>query len=1334
VVSGDVAGVEALLADCAGRGVRARRIAVDYASHSAAMDALRQELAGTLAGVTPRAGEVPLVSTVTGGFMDGSRMDGAYWFTGLRSRVRFAEAVRTLAGQGHTAFVEVSSHPVLTAAVADTVQDATVVTGSLRRDDGGWDRFLTSVGEAWVHGVTVDWAAAFHGLRPRAVDLPTYPFQRERHWLHVDPPAGSPASLGQHTAAHPLLGSVVRLADGDEVLLTGVLSRRTQPWLADHMVDGAVLFPGTGFVELALRAGDEVGMDMLDELVIETPLALPEDETGEVWVQVRVGETDRTGRRPVAVHACEGGTAYDHGHTAWTRHATGYLSAAAADTAGTADPDTDPPGHGGAAPWPPADAEPVELDAVYERLADGGLEYGPAFRGLRAMWRSRAGANEVFAEVALPADLGRGGFGVHPALLDAALHPDVVEAGDGPLHLPFSWNGVRLHASGASALRVRLRRGTDGEVTLSASDESGMPVVTIGALRTRPAEPRPARSGVARGALSRVVWSPVPVPDRGTGGRRWAVVGRGAAAGTYPDVAALAAAVAAGDAVPDYVLVPCTVTPRVPPAEAVLRVTGEALRLIQEWLAEESLSSSRLVFATRGAVVGAGVGEVTDAVHAAVWGLVRSAQAEHPGRIVLADFDPASAQGDWRMLAAAVEAAEPGDEQFALRGSTVLVPRLTWAAAGSPVPPPPRFDPDGVVLITGGTGMIGQVVARHLVAAHGVRHLLLVSRSGDAGELPAELAALGAEVTAAACDVSDRRSLAAVLDRLERPLTAVVHAAGVLDDGVITSLTPQRLATTLRPKADAAVHLAELVRARGDDLAAFVAFSSLAGVLGGIGQANYAAANAFLDALMQQRCGQGLPGLSVAWGLWEQPDGGPGLASGLAEADRRRLAAGAVRPLTPEQGAALFDAALGLAGARDDAVLVAARFEAGRLRGARPALLRGLVRGPARRTAADADRTSVRRRLAGRSPAERQEILLELVRHEAAAVLGFPGPASVAPTGLLTEAGFDSLTAVELRNRLSAATGLRLPTTLVFEHPTAVALAGHLDGRLGDGDAAAEDERPGGTPDVFGTLFREACAEGRVDEGLTLLYDAARLRPRGIAAVEPVCLGSSGSGPALVCVSSHAALGGAHEYTRFASSFRGERPVWALPNPGFEVSAPLPPTREAVVEAQAEHALRCAGGDAFVLVGSSSGGVIAHAVAGRLEAAGAPVAGVVLLDSYEPAVLDSSLAPADFRDVLMKRLHERQSTFARLDFTRLTAMSWYGELFAGWSPAPLRAPVLLVRASEPLAPELAGKDWQTVWKTAHTTLDVTGNHFTMMETHAQSTAQAVREWLETVTG
>ncbi|MGW1227006.1 type I polyketide synthase [Streptomyces sp. NPDC002530] len=1352
VVSGTPDGVDALLARCEERGVRARRIAVDYASHSPAMDALADRLTTDLAGLTPRPGTVPMMSTVTGEPADPPAMDGSYWLRNLRSPVRFADAVQRLADEGHTAFVEVSSHPVLTAAVTDLAPETAMVTGSLRRRDGGPDRFLTSLAEAWVRGVDADWTAAFRGHRPRPVDLPTYPFQRRRYWLDAGPLAADPAAWGQRPAGHPLLGAVLRLADGDATVLTGVLSPRTQPWLADHVVGGSVLFPGTGFVELALRAGAETGTDVLDDLVIETPLVLPESGTAEVLVQVRVAEADATGRRPVTVHARETAPGAPDEDPVWTRHAAGHLTTAPAPA-----PATTPE------PWPPAGAEPLDLDGVYDRLADAGLGYGPAFQGLRAAWRR---GTETFAEITLPEEAGADrDFGIHPALLDACLHPDVVDAADGPLRLPFAWSGVHLHGNGATTVRATLRHGPGGEVTLRATDPSGHPVVTVGALETRPAAPHTAHTALVRDALLRLTWNPLPLPAPATAeaaGHHWAVLDPATSEGaptdpgaaavayarTYADPAALAAAVAEGAAVPDSVLLPFPPAPPTPGADAVHHATARALRLVREWLAEDALAPARLVIATRGAAVGTGAGEVTDPVHAAVRGLVRSAQSEHPGRIVLADLDTDPAgdvEGELRLLAAAMTAAGPAEEQFALRAGTVLTPLLTRAAAGSPTSPPPVLDPEGTVLITGGTGMIGRVITRHLVHGHGVRHIVLATRGGDAGDLPDELAAHGARVTAVACDVSDRASLAALLDRIDRPLAAVIHAAGVLDDGVLTSLTPEQLTTVLRPKADALVHLTELVRARGDEAAPVIAFSSLAGVLGGAGQANYAAANAFLDATMGQRRARGLPGLSIAWGLWEQPDDGPGLAADLAAADRARLASGAGRPLTPEQGAALFDAALALAATHDDGLLVAARFDTTRLRSTRTALLRGLVRGPARRASASpTDGATLRSRLAGRTPDERHHALVDLVRREVAAVLGFPGPESVTPTQTLTEAGFDSLTAVELRNRLAGATALRLPTALVFEHPTAVALAGHLAERLDAtatatdtaGDTAVPDgavpDDPDARPDPVADLFRRACADGRTEEGFALLRSAARLRPRGTAPAEPVPLATSGTGPALICVSSHVALGGPHEYTRFAAPLRGRHPVWALPNPGFEPDAPLPPTRRELAEAQAAQALRVAGGAPFVLVGSSSGGVIAHTAAGLLEAAGTPPAAVVLLDTYPPAALESAPTASAFRDALVEGLHARQSPFARLDFTRLTAMSWYGDLFAEGDPEPLETPVLLVRATEPLSPALADGDWRTEWKTAHTTLDVPGNHFTLMETHAGTTARAVREWLGAV--
>ncbi|WP_420713449.1 SDR family NAD(P)-dependent oxidoreductase, partial [Streptomyces sp. NRRL WC-3549] len=475
------------------------------------------------------------------------------------------------------------------------------------------------------------------------------------------------------------------------------------------------------------------------------------------------------------------------------------------------------------------------------------------------------------------------------------------------------------------------------------------------------------------------------------------------------------------------------------------------MELVQGWLADERFADARLVVVTQGAVFC----DSPDPVQAAVWGLVRTAESENPGRFVLVDAD----ETQELVLQAVVASGEP---QAAVRAGEVYVPRLARVAL--PAEPQPAFaEPSGTVLVTGASGVLGGMVARHLAAEHGVRHLLLLSRRGaDApgtAELRAELAEAGAEARFAACDVADRDALAQVLADLgaENPLIGVVHTAGVLDDGVVSSLTPERLAAVMRPKVDAAWNLHELTRDM--DLSMFTLFSSAAGVFGGAGQANYAAANAFLDALAEVRRAEGLAGQSLAWGLWAQASAMTGQLDG---GDFRRMARGGLTPLSSEQGLELFDLAGGLA---DEAVLVPIRVDMAALRvrpEMTPLMLRALVRVPNRRQAdVGTDRSaSFGRTLLALPAAEQHQLVQDLVRAQAAAVLGHDSGEAVQPERAFTELGFDSLTAVELRNRMSAATGLRLPATLVFDYPTPLAMADYVRTEIAGVQEEAATSRP----------------------------------------------------------------------------------------------------------------------------------------------------------------------------------------------------------------------------------------------------------------------------------
>ncbi|MDX2939319.1 SDR family NAD(P)-dependent oxidoreductase [Streptomyces ipomoeae] len=1413
VVSGDAAALDELLASCEADGVRARRIPVDYASHSPSIESLRDHLLDVLSPISPKAPEVPFFSTLTGTWLpEETALDAEYWYGNLRQPVLFEPATRELIGQGHRLFIEVSPHPVLTVGMQETVEHMAAeaaVTASLQRDDGGPDRFLLSLAQAWAHGATVDWDAQFSDVPATRVDLPTYAFQRSRYWLNAPASDGEPGALGLEAASHPLLGAFVERADGGGALFTGRLSCAAQPWLADHAVDGTVLLPGTAFVELALHAGERTACGRVEDLTLEAPLVLPEH--GAVEIQLEVGSPDGDGRRSFTVHARVPAATPADGPGRWTRHAGGVL-------APSGEPMRDSEAF---SVWPPAGAVPVDMTEVYSHLARQGYQYGPAFQVLAGVWRL---GDETYAEVGLAAgqqaDAAR--YRVHPALLDGALHALLLgnrSTADG-VPLPFSWTGVELHAVGARALRVRISPTGAETAALTVADPAGAMVAHAESVLFRPIEVDRLHRGADLGgdSLYATLWTPLRTRAvTGPAGLRWAELGTGGLlpAGVDPavhaDLAALRQALDSGLPVPDVVLAPLfdedMTAPFLRPADdpsatdpaaAAHAAARDALALVQEWLADDRLADTRLVVVTRGAVATRQGEPVPGLPLAPVWGLLRTAQSEHPGRFWLIDLDAGETGAvDLPLL---LDTAEP---QIAVRHGAAFVPRLARADsdgglalpadgggwrlgtvgrgtvenlallddsdAGTPLPagqvrvsvraaglnfrdvvltlgmiddedrPPvvegagvvvevgegvtgirsgdrvmglfphgvgpvvatdhrlltrvpagwtfaqaatapivfltayhglidladikagdallihaatggvgmaalqlarhmgvevyatassgkqatlralgldtrhigdsrtlafldhflestsgrgvdvvlnslagdfvdaslrllPRgghflemgktdirdaeevawdhpgvvyrafdlmttdpedirrmlaglstlfdsgvlrplplaawdirrapeafrhlsqarhlgklaltvpasLDPDGTVLITGGTGGLGGLLARHLVTDHGVRRLLLLSRRGAAAdgvqELVAELTELGAQATVAACDAADREALARVLAAVpaRHPLTAVVHAAGVLDDATVESLTLDQLAAVLRPKVDAAWNLHWLTR--GEDLSAFVLFSSVIGTLGGAGQANYAAANTFLDALAEHRHAQGLPATSLAWGLWDEPSG---MTGHLRRDDLHRMARAGITALAPEQGLALFDSAW----SADRPSLVTAKLVPEALRaqpdpGSLPAVLRNIAGTRPRPAAAPATvDITFAEQLRGVSEADAERLLLDLVRGEAALVLGHGGPDAVAPRRTFKDLGFDSLTAVELRNRLSVRGGLRLPVGLIFDHPTPQALAEHLLSRMlrGPGDSAPAAESVAAPPDEPVAIIAMSC-------------------------------------------------------------------------------------------------------------------------------------------------------------------------------------------------------------------------------------------------------------------
>ncbi|MEU6356331.1 SDR family NAD(P)-dependent oxidoreductase [Streptomyces sp. NPDC047072] len=1395
VVSGPREAAEDFLARCVEDGLRARRIPVDYASHSPHVERLRARLLRDLSAVRAGPAAVPLCSTVTGTVLEGARLDGTYWYDNLRRPVRFETATRALLDTGHTVFVEVAAHPVLAPGIEQTIDTHSADAGTvstLRRDDDGPDRLHLAAADAWTRGLDISWptllpAPTTSGAALSA-DLPTYGFDRQRYWLapreHADLDA-----VGLTDAGHGLLGAVTDVAD-ERVVLSGRLSTRGTAWLADHTVADTPILPGSAFVELMLRAGDHVGSGRVRELLLVEPLPLP-DTGADVQVVVDVPEGDERRVRVYArPHAVPGAP--------WTRHAEAVV---------VPEPDGRDSAAGGSAfaalrsgAWPPVGAEPLPVDGLYARLAERGYGYGPAFQGVRAAWRRD---DEVFAEVELPEQAGgTDRFALHPALLDAAAQSALLGPflpGGGPW-LPFCWNDVSLYATGARRLRVQVTGAGPNRVRLAATDPAGAPVVLVGSLRARRARAG-APSAAPASDLLVVAWEPVPVPETAVGRSDWAVVGPcgpfGDAARSYADLDALVDEERPKGAAPAFVLLPVGGSggseDEELPARAD-RIAADTLATLQRWLADPALEDVRLVLVTQGAVA-VDDGEMADLAASVVWGLVRTAQSEHPGRFVLLDLDPGSApppgllsvlargdepqlavragvvraarleraggrvQGigglgagvDWRVdvtgtgtldrvdrvsvdprplgadeVRLAVRAAglnfydvatalgmvpdhaglgaegagvvlETGSDVRGLRagdrvlgmfpgafapravadprtlapipdgwsfeqaasvpavfltayhalvdlagleprpdgasGRSVLVhaaaggvgmaavqlarawgatvyatagpgkedavvgfgvpreriassrttafadlflehtggrgvdvvlgslsgaavdaslrllprggcylemgktdvrdaaevaaacpgvryrafdlqeagperigrmltdllelfgkgvvrplPTRTWDLARIRealrhmsqgrhmgknvlcVPAPP--DPDGTVVVTGGTGTLGSLVARHLVRRHKVRRLLLLSRTGadapGADALCRELADAGATATCVSCDVSDFGALAKTLADIpeEHPLTAIVHTAGALRDAPLTELTPDDLRHTFAAKVDAAVHLHRLTRDRG--LTALVLFSSAGSVLGGGGQANYTAANAFLDALAVHARAQGHPVTSVAWGLWQEVSG---LTTGLTDADRARMSRSAVVPMTTQRALALLDAADGAG----HPLVLATDIDLTRAPGA--PLWRRLTGAPLRPVAAES--VDLRQRLAAQDPARRRQSLLDLVRLHTAAVLAHPGPEAVDPGRGFLDQGLDSLTAIELRNRLAAATGLRLSATTVFDHPAPDTLAAHLADRLGD-DLPAGGSSPG--PDVLAEIDRLQAALTAADE------------------------------------------------------------------------------------------------------------------------------------------------------------------------------------------------------------------------------------------------------------
>jgi polyene macrolide polyketide synthase len=1053
------------------------RLRVSNAFHSALMDPMLEEFRSLAEGVSFAEPAIPIVSNVTGALAGDELCSAEYWVSQVRGTVRFADGVQCLRDAGVTRFLELGPDGVLSGMTLeclgeDEASEGVLVAASQRRRRPEVRAFLGFLAQAHVNGMGIDWNAFFDERSAKGVTLPTYAFQRSRYWLSPEAGSTDASSLGQSSAEHPLLGAALHLAGEEDEgwIFTGRLSTETHPWLKDHAVMDSVLMPGTGFVELALAAGQRVGSEAVEELTLYAPLLLTDD--GAVQLQITVSETDPEGRRELSIYSCPQQGPEDSPEKEWTRHAAGVLCS------GEDMPAFEAVGFG--QEWPPSEAQELDSEFFYDRLAEAGYGYGPSFQGLRKVFGV---GEELFAEVALDAERASEAqaFCVHPALSDSALHAALLSAGQsGEVGVPFSFSGVRLFGRGAGALRVRLARDAQDAqtMTLSAVDEQGDPVFAIAALQTRAIDQSQLRAArnASHDSLYELEWVEVPAPSLNGSRPHVAVLGSagvsvrvsGIELEIHPDLPALENAIEQGSPVPDIVLLQAagTIVERAGENGQMQGVDGEALagvvhriaesvlESVQAWVASERLLEARLLVVTDRAVAVAR-DEAPNLAQAALVGLLRSAQSEHPGRFGVIDLDDNGASRD--ALYGALATEEP---ELAIRQGALHAPRLVRLKARGEAARPQPVDFSGTVLITGGTGSLGALLARHLVRERGVERLLLVSRRGDeakgASDLGAELRELGCDVQIAACDVSDKGRLGELLASIpdEHPLSAVIHTAGVIDDGVIESLDGERLARVMAPKVDAALHLHELA-----GQAELIFFSSAAATVGSPGQGNYAAANAFLDALALYRRASGLSGASLAWGAWDQASG---MAGELSKADRARLERMGMKPLSREQGLELFD----LASAHEGSLLIPLDLDTASLRaqakaGLMPAVLRGLIRMPTRR--ASDTKGSLARKLSQAPESEWDNVIAELVRGQVADVLGHASSAAVDPQRPFQELGFDSLAAVELKNRLGRASGLKLPSTLIFDHPTPAAVAKYLRGAVAPGDGKESGLEPGET-------------------------------------------------------------------------------------------------------------------------------------------------------------------------------------------------------------------------------------------------------------------------------
>jgi acyl transferase domain-containing protein/acyl carrier protein len=1173
VLSGEAAALEEVLGRLAAQGVAARMLRVDHAFHSPQMTPFQRELAGALDGLTPGDAAIPMYSTVTGARIDGRRLDAAYWAANLREPVRFAAAVEAAAGDGRTLFLEIAPHAVLTGNVARCLAERWAggrAIPTMRRGRGERRALLEALGALYGRGRDLDWGR-LHPAPRRLVPLPAYPWQRERFW--PDAPARDPRLLSalcsppfrappwggvgvgspEGAGGHPLLGAPFTVSTQPGARFwERRLGVDEVPYLADHRVQGEVVFPGAAFVEMALAAAGEVrgGEQLaLESVAFERMLALPPGGARTVQTALVTGAE---GRGSFAIASLE------EGGGAWVHHAGGSLSIGDTPLAGS------------------PEARPAELAARAVAAEDGaehrrrmealGLGYGPAFQAVERVFQ--LGGGEALARVRLP-DPVRGGaaaYALHPALLDAGfqlLAGLAAEAGERATHVPVGVDRLRLHASPAHAawVQARLRAreaGADRAGDVLLIDEEGRVVAEAQGVRLRALEPAPL--GLEARWIHTVAWRPAPLPapkpaaaggawllfaDRGEVGARLATLLRSrgepcvrvALGRRFERLEPELFAVDPGDRRGLRSLL-ADLPASAKPLRGVVYLSGldaaetpwagpmGAIHVAQALVQEGWRDVPRLWLVTRGAQAAAPADATSAPLSAMLWGLGRVLSLEHPElRCTLVDLGDAPEAGDAQALLDELSSGDVED-QLALRSGRRFSARLVRALPpGAPSAEASRLSGEATYLVTGGLGGLGPSLARWMVE-RGARHLALVGRRGPSDEARAAARAMreaGAQVEILGADVSVRDEVAALLAEIAGrmpELRGIVHAAAVLDDRTLLELDAERFARVAAPKVLGAWNLHVLTAAMPLDF--FVLYGSVAALIGSPGQANYAAANAFLDALAHHRRAAGLPALSVGWGPFSEV----GLAA--AEARRgQRLAQRGVESLTPEQGLGALGGLLGRAGSIAVVPFDVRRwleFHPGAARSRFWSELSAPDGGPASGASPGRRGAAILGALRGAAPGERAGIAERYIGEQVARIAGVDA-SRLDRARTFGGLGLDSLMGLELRDRLESDLGVKLPATLLFTYPTAAALAAHLLGKL-ELQAASGDPTPtppqGGARNggeqrgerSRGSLARGASAAPAPDRRSAILAEVAQISEEDAEAALLARLGSIGTGGA----------------------------------------------------------------------------------------------------------------------------------------------------------------------------------------------------------------------------